>query len=107
MRKRVVLTGLLVVLAGPVFCLSVGELLMTSLFGTAKSITLKITMRLVAENGTRERGLEVFIRQDPATLRILAHVVSPAFLSQMKFLTYRQADGETSSWLKTSAGVRS
>jgi hypothetical protein len=106
MKKRSLFAAALVLLAGPAFSQSLGQLIMASLFGNAASITMKITMHLSAENGSKERGLEVFIRRDAGIVRILAHVVSPAFLSQMKFLTHRRDDGETSSWLKTSQGVR-
>jgi len=77
-----------------------------TLFGNARWLTLAISMELKGATGTRERGLEVFIARDSGATRILVHMVSPAFLSRMKFLTHRSASGETSSWLRTSQGVR-
>jgi hypothetical protein len=80
--------------------------LRTSLFGDARNVSAKITMELKGKTGARERGLEVFIARDRGEARVLIHMVSPAFLSQMKFLTHRSASGEASSWLRTSQGVR-
>jgi outer membrane lipoprotein-sorting protein len=78
----------------------------TSFFGSARDISMNMTMELKSKTGSRERGLEVFIKRSEGGMRVLARMVSPAFLSQMKFLTHREADGLTSSWLKTSQGVR-
>lgn len=77
-----------------------------TLFGEARWLSLKISMELKGPNGVRQRGLEVFVARDRGTTRFLAHLVAPAFLSQMKFLSHRSADGATSSWLRTSQGVR-
>lgn len=78
----------------------------TSLFGTAKDITLTVVMELKTKSGTKERGLSISIKRSPAGMRVLAAMTSPAFLSQMKFLTRRETDGLTTTWLKTSQGVR-
>jgi hypothetical protein len=76
------------------------------LFGSARFITMRIDMGLTLKNGVKDRTLEVFIRQDDRRMSAMIHVIAPAFLSAMKFLTQRDADGQETSWLKTSQGVR-
>ncbi len=76
------------------------------LFGSAPFITLRVSMSLALPNGTKDRTLEVFIRQDARRTSALIHVIAPAFLSSMKLLTQRDVGGQESSWLKTSQGVR-
>jgi hypothetical protein len=67
---------------------------------------MSITMQIVKAQGTKSRTLEAFVRRQGAASQILLHLVSPAFLSQMKFLSARDEKGRQSKWLKTSTGVR-
>ena len=78
----------------------------TTLFGRAANTQMSITMEIVKPRGTKSRTLEAFVRQEGTASQILLHIVSPAFLSQMKFLSDRDEKGRESKWLKTSSGVR-
>jgi hypothetical protein len=77
-----------------------------SLFGRAANTQMSITMQIVKPQGTKARTLEAFVRRRGTASQILLHIVSPAFLSQMKFLSDRDEKGRESKWLKTSSGVR-
>jgi hypothetical protein len=63
-------------------------------------------MEIVKGQGVKSREMEAFIRRDGRASRLLLHMVSPAFLNQMKFLFHRDGDGRESQWMKTSQGVR-
>jgi len=76
-----------------------------SLFGSARFISMQVQMDLTLANGTKSRTLDVFIRRERVRTRGLSHVVSPGFLSSMKFLSLHEG-GQESSWIKTSDGVR-
>lgn len=78
----------------------------TLIFGPAKNITMGVTVTLSGRTGSKARGLEVFISRDAERLRVLVSMVSPAFLSQMKFLYHKDPGGAESAWMKTSQGVR-
>lgn len=78
----------------------------SSLFGSAAGARMRIGMEIVKGQGVKSREMEAFIRRDGRASRLLLHVVSPAFLNQMKFLFHREGDGRESQWMKTSQGVR-
>jgi hypothetical protein len=98
---------LILLLPAGLFGQSAEEILgQTTLFGEAANLEIGIDMTIVKPQGAKARGLEAFIKRDAEGSRILLHIVSPAFLNQMKFLSHRDARGNESRWLKTSSGIR-
>jgi len=61
-----------------------------SLFGSARFISMQVQMDLTLANGTKSRTLDVFIRRVLVRTSVLIHVVSPGFLSSMKFLSLHE-----------------
>jgi len=78
----------------------------THLLGNAPHIILTATMEIKSSRGDKTRTLEIYISQDEEVSKILAQVVSPPFLRDLKFLTHQYADGSDDKWVKTSRGVR-
>ncbi len=86
---------------------SVDEILKTThLLGDAPNIILTATMDIKSPRGEKTRTLDIYISQDKEASKILAQVISPAFLGNLKFLTHQFADGTDDKWVKTSRGVR-
>ncbi len=107
MNRRLMQVFCALLLAVPLSAQTAEELVRsTSFFGSAENVFMKITMTLSSKSGSKERGIEVSMKRNAGSTLVLACMVSPAFLSQMKFLTHRQADGRVDTWLKTSQGVR-
>lgn len=78
-----------------------------TLFGRASDLTARVVMDIQARGGTKQRELDVALRRRAGTpVEILMRVVAPAFLTEMSYLSSRDADGRESRWLKTSRGVR-
>ncbi len=76
-----------------------------ALFGRFTSLEVDLTMEIHERRGTKDRGLVVYVERDGDDARTLVQIVSPAFLSRMRFLSV--TDGEdTAQWLATSRGVR-
>ncbi len=77
-----------------------------SLLGAFDAVSASLTMRIERVSGTRERGMELFYRRNGKASDVLAQVVSPAFLSNMKFLRKDAGNGSIELYLKNSSGVR-
>jgi hypothetical protein len=80
-----------------------------TILGRTPALAMQVSMSIHRSTGAKERKLELYLSRSggPAErTRLMAHVVSPAFLNQMKFLSHRNPDGEDATWLKTSGGVR-
>ena len=83
------------------------ELLQQSfLFGKAPAVQMRITMETYRGDSSKRREIEVFIKRQEKAYKMLLHIVYPAFLNQMKFLSHKAEDGNESKWLKTSSGVK-
>ena len=77
-----------------------------NILGGSGSVVMKVSMSIETSRGSKERGLEVYIRREGDGSKVLAQIVAPAFLSSLKFLYHRDPGGKESKWLKTSRGVR-
>ena len=78
-----------------------------TLFGRSPDLVARVLLSIHAAGGVKERELEVSLRRRAGTpIELLMRVVSPAFLSEMAYLSSRDADGRENRWLKTSRGVR-
>ena len=76
------------------------------LFGEAPNIYMELTMDISLDNGSKERGIELYLHRDGGNSKLLLQVVEPVFLRNMKFLQYQDKDGSSRQWMKTSRGVR-
>lgn len=78
-----------------------------SLMGMADRIVYTAEMDIHTPRGSKTRRIEIYREQaDHASYRLLAQVVFPAFLTDMKLLIISE-DDRVSRWMKTSRGVRS
>lgn len=71
-----------------------------------RHISMQITMTIHARNGIKNRTLNVSMVREQDVVKIFMHIIQPAFLHNMKFLTHHYSDGREDTWLKTSRGVR-
>lgn len=78
----------------------------TNLFGAGSAIVARFEMRTVSTDGEKTREIELFFDRSGGRTRTLAKVVSPAFLSGMKFLKVKEKEKPDAQWLKTSSGLR-
>lgn len=76
------------------------------LMGNDPNLVINLTMKIETPQGQKERELEVYINREEGASRILAQIIHPSFLRNMKFLNHRNPDGREDKWLKTSRGVR-
>ncbi len=77
------------------------------LFGPSESTVLRAVMEIHSRGGTSTRTVEVSIeREAGGTARILAQVIEPAFLRNLKFLMHRDHRGRSDFWMRTSSGTR-
>lgn len=76
-----------------------------ALLGRFSSLELHFTLEITERRGTKERDLIAYVRQDADGNRALVQVVSPAFLSNLKFLSITSGD-QRDQWMSTSRGVR-
>ena len=105
--KTLVLSLLLAAALTPVLAQTPRSVLEEAyLMGIGENVSLYIDMIINTNTGDKSRQLEIFMRQDSGGTKILAQIVNPTFLKNMKFLQHRPTDGRDSTWLKTSRGVR-
>jgi len=73
-----------------------------SIYGNAENMEMEIRM-VIHENGReKERTLKAFVHRNHAESKVLIHIISPAYLNRMKFLSIRDGSGRESRWLRTS-----
>jgi len=70
--------------------------------GEQQRVVARLTVELGAEKKMRE--LELFYFTSPGSDKLLARIISPAFLREMKVLLVT-SDGRSDTWIKTSQGV--
>ena len=77
------------------------------LLGPSESIVLRAVMDIHSRGGASTRTVEVSIeREADGAARILAQVIEPAFLRNLKFLMHRDHRGRSDFWMRTSSGTR-
>jgi hypothetical protein len=76
------------------------------LLGNDPNLVIDLTMQIETTQGQKERKLEVYINREEDESKLLAQIVHPSFLRNMKFLNHRDKNGREDTWLKTSQGVR-
>ncbi len=83
------------------------ESLMSNLhiMGSSSRLNVRFTMEIQTGRGNKTRELELFMEREPEKLKLLVQVLSPSFLSRMKYLLRREGNREN-RWLNTSRGVR-
>lgn len=77
-----------------------------SLLGSFDTVSAKLNMRIERPGTTRERGLELFYRRQSSASDVLARIISPSFLSNMKFLRKESGPNQVELYLRNSQGVR-
>jgi hypothetical protein len=76
------------------------------LFGSSACAVIKMDM-IIAEGGeVKKRGVELSFDHRNGRVLTMARIVSPAFLSDMKFLKRSEPGQPDAQWIKTSRGVR-
>lgn len=84
-----------------------GELLAgTSLFGDGDRLVIRLAMTITESGQDKNRELELFLERNDGEVRSLARILSPAFLSGMKFLKRSEPGHPDAQWIKTSSGLR-
>jgi hypothetical protein len=78
----------------------------SSLFGQAKIVVARMDMRIARKGGELSREVELSLDRSGAGSKSLARIMSPAFLSGMKFLKISSPGQADAQWLKTSRGIR-
>lgn len=78
----------------------------SSVYGVAKTITATIRMKINTPQGSSERTLRAYVKRGSSVSASFIQMISPAFLSSMKFLSKTDADGRQTRWIGTSRGVR-
>lgn len=73
-----------------------------SIYGNAENVEMEIRMVINEGGREKERTLEAFVHRDGDEAKVLIHIISPAYLNRMKFLSIRDASGRESRWLRTS-----
>ena len=76
-----------------------------ALLGRFAALEVHFSLEITERRGTKERDLVAYVEQDEDSRRALVQVVSPAFLSNLKFLSITSGD-ERDQWMSTSRGVR-
>lgn len=78
-----------------------------NVIGNAANSIIEIDMNINTGRGSKNRTLEIYYTEEPdGTVKSLAQVISPAFLRNLKFLSYMYPDGRADQWVKTSRGVK-
>jgi hypothetical protein len=77
-----------------------------SLFGPAKILVLRLEMSIARGGSEISREVELSLDRSPSGVKSLARIVSPAFLSGMKFLKISATGKADAQWVKTSRGLR-
>jgi hypothetical protein len=76
------------------------------LFMKTPQASMVFTMTIHDSQGERSRGVQAYLRESPSASKMLARVISPAALGNMKFLRVATGGGAGQLWVKTSRGVR-
>ena len=109
LRVRLLASLLLVLFAPPLFSQTAVDpaaiLRDAALLGRFSSLEVRFALEISERRGVKERELLAYVEQDGEERRALVQVVSPAFLSNLKFLSLASGD-ERSQWMSTSRGVR-
>jgi hypothetical protein len=111
-RRRILLAALIALVPATTIVADPGvppgrRVRSSHILGTSEFTSVEATMHVRGSRGDQTRRLEVFIHREPdGDSRILAQIVWPAFLTNMKFLVHGEADGGQERWMKTSRGVR-
>lgn len=107
MEKRIVTLGLGFLCAVAVFAQDSADVLSSKArffsAGEKQRVVAKLTVELGTEKKLRE--LELFYFTSPSSNKLLARIVSPAFLREMKVLLVT-SEGRSDTWIKTSQGVK-
>jgi len=107
MEKRIVTIGLCFLCAVAIFAQDSADAIASKarFFATGEQqrVVATLTVELGAEKKIRE--LELFYFTSPGSDKLLARIVSPAFLREMKVLLVT-SEGRSDTWIKTSQGVK-
>lgn len=77
-----------------------------SLFGAFESVSAEFRMTIERTNGSKERSIELFYRRQVGANDVLARVVAPAFLQNLKFLRRETNTGAVELYMRNSQGTR-
>ncbi len=77
-----------------------------SIYGRAEHLELDIKMVINKDRDESEKTLKAFISREKQGFKILLHIIAPAYLNRMKYLSIRDTGGHESRWLKTSQVIR-
>jgi hypothetical protein len=75
------------------------------LFGSCERFSLSVAMRIEEGGEAKSRAIDIAVDQSAGDSLLLASIVDPAFLSNMKYLRVQRKGGPLQQWLKTSRGV--
>lgn len=79
----------------------------SSIIGSAERVIYRADMEIFSSRGSKSRKIEIFKEESgDNTYKLLAQVVFPTFLRDMKLLIISE-NSQESRWMKTSRGVRS
>lgn len=77
------------------------------ILGISEYTEVEATMIIHGTRGEQTRRLEILMhRPQEHESRVLARIVWPGFLTNMKFLIHNNGNGNQEKWMKTSRGVR-
>lgn len=77
-----------------------------SVYGNTPNLTARIQMKIATSRGVQNRVLEAYVKRTADASETFIRMISPAFLSNMKFLSKRSSSGTEVHWIGTSRGVR-
>lgn len=77
-----------------------------TLFGEGIAAIARLEMRIKSANGEKIREIELMIDHSAGKMRTIARIVSPSFLSGMKFLKIHENGKPDAQWMRTSSGIR-
>jgi len=107
MEKRIVTLGLCFLCVAAIFAQDSADAVASKarFFATGEKqrVVAKLTVELGAEK--KFRDLELFYISSPSSNKLLARIISPAFLREMKVLLVT-SEGRSDTWIKTSQGVK-
>ena len=78
----------------------------SSLFGQAPVAVARLDMLIARKGSEISRVVELSLDRSGPGAKTLARIISPAFLSGMKFLKIAMPGEPEAQWLKTSRGIR-
>ncbi|TFH06491.1 MAG: outer membrane lipoprotein-sorting protein [Spirochaetales bacterium] len=76
-----------------------------ALLGQFSSLETRMTMDITDSRGAKKRDLAAYVERKDDETKALVQVVSPAFLSNLKFLSIA-SEAQRDQWISTSRGVR-